>query len=144
VLGFKCLTYLDNREYVLKVPPSPSLSARKMIKMYLIVTINTRDQMISDSAPIRSARFGSSVNTDQDVFDGHHQRDGPENQRQNAQQIDSAGSLRKGRRENIERRRADVAIDYTGGLVRENEYLCKAECLQFVSVKFGAQTEIPT
>lgn len=48
-----------------KVPPSPSSSAARTIKTYLIVTIKVNDQMISDSAPRRSSLEGSEEKVDE-------------------------------------------------------------------------------
>ena len=59
------LTYLLSSEYVLNVPPSPSLSARRMIRTYLTVTIMKRLQMISDNAPIKSCRDGAEENVEE-------------------------------------------------------------------------------
>ena len=61
------LTYLESSEYVLKVPPSPSLSACRISKMYLTVTIKVIDHKTSDNAPSRSAWIGASVNVEENT-----------------------------------------------------------------------------
>jgi hypothetical protein len=50
---------------VLKVPPSPALSARKMMKAYLTVTIIVIDQMIKESAPTKSMWLGGDEKVDE-------------------------------------------------------------------------------
>ena len=64
------LTYLESSEYVLKVPPSPSLSACKMRRMYLTVTIKVMDHRTSESAPSRSMWLGASVKTEENTYRG--------------------------------------------------------------------------
>lgn len=68
--GVSVLTYLESREYVLKVPPSPSLSACKIMRMYLTVTIKVMDHKTSESAPRRSMRLGASVKTEEYTYRG--------------------------------------------------------------------------
>ena len=58
-------TYRLSSEYVEKVPPSPSLSARRMMKTYFTVTIMMSDHMIRDKAPMRSLREGGSENVEE-------------------------------------------------------------------------------
>ena len=50
---------------MLNVPPSPSLSACRIIKTYLTVTIKVTDHNISDKAPSRLIRVGASVNVEE-------------------------------------------------------------------------------
>jgi hypothetical protein len=59
--------YLDSNEYVLKVPPSPSLSARRMMMMYLTVTIKLIAHRTRDSAPSKSMWLGASVNVEENT-----------------------------------------------------------------------------
>lgn len=63
-------TYLVIKEYSAKVPPSPSSSANSTIVTYLIVTTIVRDQMMSESAPIRSSFEGGSGNVDENTYKG--------------------------------------------------------------------------
>lgn len=64
------LTYRDSRAYVLKVPPSPSLSARKMISTYFTVTIMNNAHSISERAPMRSIWLGAEVKVDEYTYSG--------------------------------------------------------------------------
>lgn len=59
------LMYLDRRLYNAKVPPWPSSSALKTMKVYLTVTIRVRDQMIRDREPTRSIHEGWLVKVDE-------------------------------------------------------------------------------
>ena len=63
-------TYRESKEYVLNVPPSPSLSARNMIRTYFRVTITVKDQMIKESAPRISARSGGLTNVEENTYKG--------------------------------------------------------------------------
>jgi hypothetical protein len=55
---------------VLKLPPSPSLSALKARKAYFTVTIMKRDHNIKDSTPIKLAFVGASENVDEYTYNG--------------------------------------------------------------------------
>lgn len=74
------LTNLESKEYVLKVPPSPSLSACRITRTYLIcgvsiacgidvglltVTIIVRVQIIIDRTPTRSLWEGGAVKVEE-------------------------------------------------------------------------------
>lgn len=50
---------------MLKVPPSPSLSARRTMKAYLIVTMMVRDHMMSERTSIKSFFDGGAVKVDE-------------------------------------------------------------------------------
>lgn len=52
------------------VPPSPSSSAHKTIKTYLMVTISVIDQMIRDNEPRRSSREGGEENVEEYTYKG--------------------------------------------------------------------------
>jgi len=58
-------TKRESSAYVLKVPPSPSLSACKTMNTYLSVTIMKSDQMTRDRAPRRFSFEGASEKVDE-------------------------------------------------------------------------------
>ena len=53
----RCCTYRNASTPNASVPPSPSLSARMITRMYLTVTTNTSVQMNNERRPSTSSRF---------------------------------------------------------------------------------------
>lgn len=57
--------YLDSKLYRANVPPWPSSSALRTMKVYLMVTMRVSDQMMMDRAPTRSIQEGWLVKVEE-------------------------------------------------------------------------------